>query len=1112
MKSRNALSIALLTLLGVGIVIYASRIAGYMHGSRIELGRVKYSQVDAETAERLRALPENILATYYVSPRAEMPSELRRLERHVTDLLEAYRLASEGTFEYQILDPHTEADPNAPPDHGQAHGTEEARYAARQGIAPFRVRSVAKDSWSEKTIWSSLTIAYGAYPPAILNGLTAEHLPRLSATILAHLDQMEEPRQPVVALSAPAGFDSLAVELGQAATVERFSFESGESIPLDTDLFFWVQPSVVDREILREVDLYLASGRSIVVAGSAQEVQSGSTSLQGEFRPEIYQARESAFDAETLFAHFGLRATTGLVCDESSMTFRRGEGEGATVTRLPFLVRCIAPNQRFGLVLTGQPNGTLLFEAPTTCNADPDTLSLRGWSAEVLAHTSDETWVTALPTGVSDSNELTPESGTRISRQPLITLLRPTEPLRGSVVVMASASPLRDDLIGAEGFAHRRLVDVLVRNLASDDRLVLNSTEFALPEALPELSGAQRFQWRLAAILLLPALLCLLAFARGSFRLGRTASDRSSKLRLAATSIAVFLVGALVVRLADTVPLRFDWTEDNLNQLAVATESLAEQVGESGELRAEVFLSSRDKLSPELRRAAEQLDDLLSDLDRAGADLQLERTDPGELDASERDQLAAEGIEAQRVTSREEGVTTVRTIYSALRLSQEVDGVERTEVITLPDANAFEALEFRVAFALWRLQTGRRPVVAFASDTPRLSPAEAHMDYQLKGLFAPVGEDVYSAARETLRDVGFEILHINPREPEFSGPFDALVWIQPRRDATLMIDAMARYLHRGGRTFLAAQHFNMQARQYRGTNFDTVYWPQPQSPDLDKYWLPELGIHLSRTIFLDELKTSQSLETQVNRDAAQRDYEEQASALPFLIRASAANYGSDPIMRGVGDLAFIWGNHIEWDAARLEELGLAASPLISSSERSWIFDWTGGYVPREALAGYPDEDSEALKRLPRSTLAARFSGSFPLPVTPILPEVEGQTWPDLGLQTSAPAPGELLLVGNSEMFKNERLLGPEFRADHLLLNSVADLVLPSDLAAVANRRRVARGFDFLSGEEKARWRLLVISLGPIAVLLMGAARSLWRRRVPNIRPSASAPPSRGEVV
>ena len=1098
MKPRNLLSIALLGLLGFGIVVYASRIASYFHGTRLELGRVKLSQVDEATRERLRSLPENILATYYVSPRAEMPSELRRLESQVTDLLEAFRLASEGTFDYQILDPHTAVDPNAPPEDGQAQSTEEARYAAGQGIAPFRVRSVTKDAWSEKTIWSSLTVAYGAYPPAILNGLTAEHLPRLAGTILAHLDQMEVPRQPVIALSAPAGFDKLADELSQLGEVARIDFKSGSSIPRESDLLFWVAPSSVDREVLREVDRYLASGRSIVVAGSLNDVRSGASSLDGQFRPEIYEVRPSGFDAATLFGHFGLRATTGLVCDERSMTFTRGEGEEQVVTKLPFLLRCIAPNQRFGLVLRGQPNGTLLFEGPTTMSASPEELALRGWTAEVLAHTSDQTWVTTPPVGISDSNELSRELGTASTRQALMTLLRPAEPLRGSVVVMGSASPLRDDLLEAEGFAHRRLVDILVTNLASDERLVLNSTSVVRADELPELDSAARLKWRLLAVFSLPVLLGLLAVLRLRLRLRLRPSATSGGLRLALLTLGLMIAGSLFLRLVDGLALRADWTADGLNQLAPATEGLARELGQSGTVRAEVFLSSEAKLPPELRQSAKRLEALLADLERAGADLERTRVDPGELDEAERDELRAAGIEERRVTSREEGVTTVRTIYSALRLSREVDGVERSELVPLSDTSAFEALEFRVAFALWRLKTGRRPTIAFASDTPRLSPAEAHMDYQLKGFFAPVGEDAYSAARETLRDVGFEILHVNPREPQFDGEFDALVWLQPRRDATLMVDALARYLHRGGQSFVAAQHFNMQARQYRGTNFETVYWPQPQSPDLDVLWFPELGIDLARMILFDELKTSRQLETQVNRAAEERDYEEQASALPFLIRASAANFADDPIMRGVGDLAFIWGSYLEWDEARLGELGLEATPLISSSEKSWTYEWRGGYLPPETFAGFPEEDKLSLKARPRSTLAARFEGQFPLPVEPLIPvELRPEGSKD-GLAEGPAAPGELVLVGNSEMFKNELLLGPEFRADHLLVNAVAELALPEELAAIATRRRVARGFDYLPGDEKARWRVLVISAGPVLLILLGLLRSVWRRRAPRI--------------
>ena len=51
-------------------------------------------------------------------------------------------------------------------------------------------------------------------------------------------------------------------------------------------------------------------------------------------------------------------------------------------------------------------------------------------------------------------------------------------------------------------------------------------------------------------------------------------------------------------------------------------------------------------------------------------------------------------IAPRSVTSRRDEVTTVRTIYSALRLSRG----ERVEVLPLTDLEAFETLEFRLAF------------------------------------------------------------------------------------------------------------------------------------------------------------------------------------------------------------------------------------------------------------------------------------------------------------------------------------------------------------------------------------------------------------------------------
>jgi hypothetical protein len=333
-----------------------------------------------------------------------------------------------------------------------------------------------------------------------------------------------------------------------------------------------------------------------------------------------------------------------------------------------------------------------------------------------------------------------------------------------------------------------------------------------------------------------------------------------------------------------------------------------------------------------------------------------------------------------------------------------------------------------------------------------------------------------------------------------------------------MIDAMARLLHQGARVLLAAQHFNMQARQYRGTNFKTVYWPQPQTPDIDLYWFPELGIELVREVLFDELRTRRQMETQVNRNASRRDYERQASALPFLIRASAANFADDPITTGIGDQSFAWGNRLRWDEARLAELGLEAEPLIRTSERTWSFGWKGGYLPDEVYRGLPEADSVAgegtsaaeVTVLGPQPLAARFRGTFPLPVEPIVREPEPD--PETGAAPSRrlelpdrpPAPGELVLVGGSELFKNANLMDPEFRADQLLVNAVVDLALEPELAAVATRRRVPRGLDWIDAATKRTWRAVVLAAGPVALVAFGLLRELWRRRAPRVRVSARA--------
>ena len=1067
MSRGDKLGVLLTLLIFSLLTVYAVRVGGHQRTARVELGRVKLSELTQETRDRLGRLEGDVLATYYVSRRSEMPSHLRRLERGVTDVLEAFSRATDGAFRYQIVDPSERPDLVA--------------YTAGQRVAPFRVRSVERDAYSERTIWSTLTLAYGVHPPAVVSGLTTEHLPRLQEVILGHLEQMRAPRRPVFAVAAadPARYTDLREELGIDGEVLLVD-PAFERVPDEADLFFWLDPEPTDGQI-RALREYAAAGGSAVVMGSDRR-----TELAGVDGVTTAVLERGGDELSRLLGAFGLKSRREPVFDLRCE--RREIGDRTLV--LPFQINCIAPNQDFR-GLTGQPNGHLLFDTPMPIELDGDLAEELGWRPAILGTTSEYTWTQPLERPVA-LEELTGDDQENLPKLGLLAWLRPVDPWRGSILFGGASSPLLNGHFRRDGFAHRTFLRVLVQTLTSDERLVMRRADVEGEEALPALSAGARTLWRVVTIVLVPLALGVFALSRGALgrRSGRT-SARSARAWAVPVLVGLVLV-AIVPRVAPR-SVRLDWSADDLNRLAPQTRALAEG---AGSVAATLYVSEGSALPPDMRAGVRRLRDVLRELDGGGAEIELATIDPT---ASEE---GAERSTPFRIKSTDEDVTTVRSFHCTLHLEApdstgrpgRTGPPGRTTALAFPNPRAFENLELRLAFAFWRLANGREPHIAFASDLPRLSPAEAHEDYQLKGRFAPTGTDVYSLARDVLEGVDFRVTHVDPRTPAIPPDVDLLIWVQPRRDIGAMLEAAVGTLRSGLPTVLAAQHFNIQPRQYRGTGFDTVYWPQPQSPDVERLYFPELGLHFTREVLFDELSTTLEVATHVNLDTDERAYDEQDSALPFLLRASAANFADSPFTRGLGDQAFIWGTAIETDAAQLAEHDLRAKSLITTSERSWTFDWKGGWLPPASLEGPVDAEGAPAPDAfdPELSLMTLVEGSFPpyFAPDPATGEVEVPAMlPDA-------TPSRLLCIGNSEMFKNHRLLDEDFRADHLLLNAAFELTLGEELSAVATRRQVARGFDFVEPAERLRWRGTVLLSAPTLFVLFGLVRGARRKRQP----------------
>jgi hypothetical protein len=1058
---RPALS-ALLWLALVGLSVDLARRSGWS----LELGRQRLTAVSEEERALLRSLPHPVRATYYVSPSDELPSHMRRMEREVTAVLAGLAQAAPERFSFEVCRP--DRDP--------------ARidFAVARRLAPVNVRSVARDAYTDRELWSTLELATGPHDPAVIEGLGPESLPRLRALVLAHVRELGAPSRPRVAFAAPEGFDRLRQFLADRCDVIDVDLDAGQALPERSDLLVWMQPAGPAPETLAQVERYRSEGRAVWIAASAR---SGALVELGG-RPALDLAPRG-LDAQALWEPFGLGAVDPPLLDPRCEALLAGSEQ----IPLPFLLRCIAPNQDFR-DLAEQPNGNLLFATPTPFALDGEALREHGLEARVLATSSDQAWLATELAGGDDPpptalDQLTPERGRKVAKQALLVRLEPRAGFGGPLFAASSTSPFADEFFDLGSFAHRKLAEILFAECTRPERLVAARADIERAQRIERPGPAAELTLRGLVTLAGPLLLALAGLLGGGLR-----PDRRDLLSLARRLLLGLGVLGLAVGLSALAGLArgrlgtLDLSEDGLNRLHPTTHALAGSATSAGPLELEWVASQASSLPLRMRRGARELEARLAELAERHPRLELRRTVPELLDARARERLDERGIAPFRVTESVGDETTVRRVFATLTIA----AGPREVRLDFPDPTAFEDFEFRLALALRRVTSERGPRIGLISDLPRLSPAEAHEEYQLRQRFAPSGTDVYSLARASLERAGFEVLHIDPRPTVGAGrlvlpdDLDALVWLQPRRDVRYALEAVSEYLHAGGRVLVCAQHFNLQAERHRGRGFELAWWPQPQSADIEELWFPEFGVTLERTVLFDALSFAAELETEVNRTAEEREYSSQDSALPFLIRVSSTSFADDPVLAGVGDQGFVWGNAIELDSQRLAANGLQAEVLFATSDRSWSHPWKGGFVPAEVLEGPLDGSFGGAR-----PLAVDVRGRFPLPDEPLIEREQDTRLPPIAGE------GRLVLVGASEPFKNRWLLGPDFRADHLLLNLVADLSLEDELAALAGRRRVPRGLALVPEPQRLRWRAIELGLPPLALLFVGLLANATRR-------------------
>ena len=950
----------------------------------------------------------------------EAPLSLTYIAKHlkgvktpVQNLLARLKALASDRIDYRIVDPDSEP--------GRA-------YAMKKKAAPFHIRDIQRDEHSEQTVWSSLVIAYGDHPEILIPMITSSDLPYLEHLILAHLKALTYPPRPVIAVSAPQQFGLFTKFLGQWGDI---ALADSNAMLSDADIIFWIDPATANPRALQNA---IDKGRTVVLAGSPYSIDYAVNDT-GEVTYRAY------FNApwEKILAPLGIRPQSDLLMDQShGPILFRDEKNKIHQINAPFHLR-VMPGFYDLKGFLSPARGALNFVSAGALTVDSRAVS--DYHLDILGTTTDNAYIQPLPTEPFTNIHL--KETITIGKQNVMLRLKHRDPWKGEILVLATSSPFRDGIFNQPHYAHRVFLQTIMRTFTDHDRIVRSRVKRPSSPPIPQLSATSRVIWRVCVVFAVPLILLILGVCL----------YYSRQMRVSFRHLSLRACIAILVLITASRLWSYQWgqlldlTAEKIHTpLPFSREQIQNQVP-----KADLIIPTRAYLPPALKKVETET---LARLSSLGIDYTLRR--PQDLSTAYLNRIGLRPYQVKTVRDDEE---ISQSVISGLLLHRPGSAT----IIPRLDDRTTDHLEFLLATAALRLSTGRTPHIALVAESPRLSPAEAH-EYRQKHLSPPRSADVFSELKTLLYTYGYRVSYVNPRTLHLPPQTDLVIWMQPRRDASPMIALLSQHLARGGRAIVALQHYNIQQRQYSGGDFETVYWPQPQYQDLNRY-LDPLGIPQAREVLMDQTRSHLALETQIYRRAV-REYDAQEVALPFLIRAIPPNFDTTlPIARQLGDQLFIWGNRFVPDPHRLRMHNLTVTPLITTSNRTWAYDWSGGWLPKTAFS----PDSLLLSHQP---LALLVTGTFPL--------AEFNA-PSPTLTHPMPNPkGHLLLIGSSEMFKNEYLYAPGFQHEQFLLNSVAYLTHGPRFADLQARRKIAPSFSYLPPDQKIFWRVLVVGLGPLS--------------------------------
>lgn len=524
-RPRFALAVALALTVG-GLT---GHLAHTLRLPRLDLTEGGVHTVSPATAQILGRLPAPIQVTYYVTPAAQMPTELKTLERDVMDRLQA--IQAQAPDKVQLRRVYLQA-ANVLDRDG---GSDLERRMLAKGVQPISVAAVRQTGTVSELVYTSLGIAYQDKPEEILPAILPGSLGELEYLLASTALRLARVRPPAVALAAgPGAFTEVRQLLEQGGYQVRPAFLSPQDLVPQADALVLLQPVLSERQRW-ELARHLAAGGRALVA--VQRETWDYAPAQGRLAA---LRTPQPLDALDWLAAYGVALAPGILMDEQAIALRvavspleRLAGGGLNL-RLPTHLLVTRQHLADDPLLARVDNLVFLWAsalALTDTNA-PLTRTPLAW-------TSPRAWL-APQTDELSPQAIAPPEGGRQSYPVLVRLTgqfpepqgpppaedganatdtprAPITPAPGELLVAGSASMFADGLASTNA----ELLLAAVDEMVFGEELLRIRPKTVPSRVLPPLSPQAALAWKIALHTAVPLAVVALAVATALRRRAR---------------------------------------------------------------------------------------------------------------------------------------------------------------------------------------------------------------------------------------------------------------------------------------------------------------------------------------------------------------------------------------------------------------------------------------------------------------------------------------------------------------------------------------------------------------------------------------------------------------